>query len=335
MRGVLLDRHTVVRATIAVLLVSLVGIGFIASYAGALHAPTPHGVPLAVAGPPQLAAELGRGDAFDVRRVGDAAAARREIDERKAYGAVIARGDGQPLEVVVAPAASPAIATAIRTRLVPLLQRNDTPVQVTTVHALPSGDADGIVPFYIAVGWVVAGYLGATLLGLGFGTRPGLVHVGWRLVALAALGLLVGVGGALTGRAIAGFDGSWLAMGAVGALAVFAVGATTVALQALFGILGTGVAILIFVVLGNPSSGGPFATELLPGFWRAIGALIPTGAAVTAVRDLAYFPDAALWGPLLVLAAWSVAGAAVSILAGGRGTAAPEAEGALAATAAP
>jgi hypothetical protein len=68
---------------------------------------------------------------------------------------------------------------------------------------------------------------------------------------------------------------------------------------------------------------------------RNHASLIPTGAAVTAVRDLAYFRDAAAWGPLLVLAVWGVAGAAVSVLAGGRGTAAPEAQGALAATAAP
>jgi hypothetical protein len=335
MRRIGLDRDTVVRGTLAILLVAVVGVGFIASYAGALHDPIPHDVALAVAGPPRLAASLEKGDAFRVHRVADAAAALRDVDERKAYGAVVAGGDGESLRVVVAPAASPVVADVIRSELVPPLRGNDTPVTVTTVHPLPDRDVRGIVPFYVAVGWVVAGYLGATLLGLGFGTRPGLAHVGRRLGALAALGVLVGVGGALTGRAIGGFGGSWLGTGAVGALTVFAVGATTVALQAVMGILGTGVALLIFVVLGNPSSGGPFATELLPGPWRAVGPLIPTGAAVTSVRDLAYFPHASLMGPLLVLVAWGAAGAAVAGLVGGRRTERSEAEGSMAAAAAP
>ena len=83
--------------------------------------------------------------------------------------------------------------------------------------------------------------------------------------------------------------------------------------------MGTGIAILVFVVLGNPSSGGPFPAELLPEPWRTIGPYIPTGAATTAIRDIAYFPDAPLTTPLVVLGAWLVAGIAVAlVLARGR-----------------
>jgi hypothetical protein len=78
------------------------------------------------------------------------------------------------------------------------------------------------------------------------------------------------------------------------------------------------VAIFVFVVAGNPSSGGPFPAELLPQPWRAVSPAIPTGAATTALRDAAYFPDASLAGPLLVLAAWTVAGVLVALLLGHR-----------------
>ena len=101
----------------------------------------------------------------------------------------------------------------------------------------------------------------------------------------------------------------------------------------MFGVVGTGIAILIF---GNPSAGGPFPAELLAGFWRTVGPAVPTGEATTAIRDVAYFPDAPLTGPLVVSLAWLAAGAAVALLLGGRRTAGePETEAAPAAAAAP
>ena len=99
-----------------------------------------------------------------------------------------------------------------------------------------------------------------------------------------------------------------LLIGVIGMLTTAAAGIVTTALQAAFGILGTGVAILLFVVLGNPSSGGPFPPELLPEPWQTIGPYLPTGAATSAIRDIAYFPDAPLAKPFLVLGAWIVGG---------------------------
>jgi len=310
---VLPDRATALRSLAAIAAVTVVGLLFIASYAGALHDPRPHGVPIAVAGPPRLVAALQGSAALKVVRERDAAAAGRAIDRRDAYGAVIA-GEAS-IEVVVAPAASLAVAALLRAEL-PRRLRQAGPVRVTTVHPLPVGDARGVVPFYVAVGWVVAGYLATSLLGIAFGTRPGRQRLAWRLVSCVILGVLMGVGGALLGHAIGDFGGSVLALAAIGTLTVFAVAAFSLALQAIFGILGTGVAILVFVVLGNPSSGGPFAFELLPGLWRAVGPLIPTGAAVTAIRDIAYFPDASLAGALAVLLVWAGAGVAATLAFG-------------------
>jgi hypothetical protein len=50
----------------------------------------------------------------------------------------------------------------------------------------------------------------------------------------------------------------------LGALLVFAAAAVTMAFQVLFGILGIGIAILVFVILGNPSAGEPYQSALLP-----------------------------------------------------------------------
>jgi hypothetical protein len=306
------ERGTLMRAAGAILAISVVSLLFIASYAGALHQPRAHEVPVAVTDqvPTQLVRQLSDSDATRVVRVSDRAAALRAIDERDAYGAIVATRRG--VDLVTAPAAGPAVATALQQGLTPRLQQAGIKVRQVEVHKLPEADGRGLVGFYTAVGWVVAGYLGATFLGIIFGTQPGRRHTLWRLGGIGVLGLIVGFAGAAIAAAIGDF-GAVFAIGAIGALTIASVGAVTVALQSALGIAGTGLAILLFVVLGNPSSGGPFPGPLLPGLWRVVGELIPTGAATTAIRDLAYFPDASILGPLLVLLAWLVGGIAVSL----------------------
>ena len=328
------DREIRIRGAIAVLGVSILSLLFVASYAGALHEPRPHGIPIAVTAqvPAALADRLDATEAFTVTRVADAAAALRRIDRREDYGAIVATAQGP--QNVLAPAASPAVAELLRTDLGPRLRQGGRAVPVRIVHPLPSADGRGLVAFYLAVGWVVGGYLGATLFGLAFGTSPTRRPVLRRLGALLGLGLIVGFFGALIAGAIADYERGLLVMTLVGALTVLAVGAATIAFQSLLGVAGTGLAILLFVIIGNPGGGGPYATELLPGFWRTLGPLLPPGAATTGVRDAAYFPDASLAGPLLVLWAWILLGAGVALALGGRGRAADPEEAAASAAAA-
>jgi hypothetical protein len=328
------DRLTTARAALAILAVSLVSVLFIGSYAGALHAPAPHEVPVAVANqvPPSVAQGIEDSSAFAVVDVADEAAAIRAIDRRDAYGAVVPSSSG--VDLLVAPAAGPAVQAALQDGLQPQLGGAGADVAVRTLHPLPGADARGLVGFYTAVGWIVAGYLGATFLGIVFGTRPSVRRSLWRIGGLLALGLLVGFGGAALAAWI-GDMGDWALIGLVGFLTVAAAGTVTTGLQAALGILGTGVAILIFVVVGNPSSGGPFPTELLPDPWRTIGPFIPTGAATSAIRDVAYFPEAPIGPALLVLGVWLLAGIALA-LAFARGRRGPgERDAALAAAVAP
>lgn len=312
------ERAVMIKAALAILAVSAVSLLFIASYAGGLHDPQPHQVPIAVdrAVPAALATRLDASPEFRVEQVDSAADALSAIDHRDVYGAVVAQPRG--LTLIVAPAAGPAVAEVLRTGLAPRLSATGVPVKVRTVHPLPSADSRGLVGFYTVVGWVVGAYLGATFLGLIFGTQPGRRHTVWRLCALGVLALIVGFAGAALAAQIGDFGGSLFSLGLIGALTVASVGAVTVALQSVLGLIGTGIAILIFVVVGNPASGGPFSAALLPGFWRAVGQLIPTGAATTALRNIAYFPAASNAKAVLVLVIWLVVGVAVALSLGQR-----------------
>ncbi|MFF1797731.1 hypothetical protein ACFVXQ_26535 [Kitasatospora sp. NPDC058263] len=119
----------------------------------------------------------------------------------------------------------------------------------------------------------------------------------------------------IVGPALNALPGSSWGLAALGALVVFTVGAFTMALQCLFDIIGIGVAVLIFVVLGNPSAGGVFPPPMVPPFWRAIGAWIPNGAGTDAARSIAYFGATNLTMPLLVLLVWALVGVAVTFAA--------------------
>ena len=95
---------------------------------------------------------------------------------------------------------------------------------------------------------------------------------------------------------------------------MFAAGPFTTALVVLAGTMGIGLAIALFVVLGNPSAGGAYVWPLLPTFWRSIGPWLPPGAGVDAARGVAYFGGANITTDLLVISGYAAAGLVVTYL---------------------
>ena len=294
-------------------------LAFAFSYVGAFHEPTPHEVPLAVVGPSSVAAQLGTlpGHPFDPRTTTSRRAALAQIDDRKVYGAFEAATN----RLFVASAANRATAIALEQTFDRVAAAQGRPaVRVTDVKPLPPKDPNGTAAFYAVIAWVFGGYIGATLIGL-IGTprsrssRRGAARIG----ALAGFGLVAGVLSVLLLRASFGvFTGHVIAMCAIAALTIFASGAATAGIQAAAGPAGTGLVILLFVIIGNAASGGPFARPLLPGLWRTIGGVLPPGAGVDLARAALFFDGARIAGPILVLVVWAAVGTALALALGGR-----------------
>lgn len=167
------------------------------------------------------------------------------------------------------------------------------------------------------IGWCVGGYLGAAALAISAGAKPSNpTHAAIRLAVMALVAITGGLGGALiTGPIPDAPPGSTVTLWGLGTLIIFAVGAAALALQGVFGTIGIGLVILLVVILGNPSAGGALPPPLLPPFWKAIGQALPPGAGTWSTRSIAYFDNNAMTGPLLVLAAWAVTGAAITLAA--------------------
>ncbi|MEZ0090498.1 ABC transporter permease [Streptacidiphilus sp. EB129] len=310
------------RAALLVVGVLLLQLGFIVSYVGALHHPYPHRAALAVVAPPEASDQVvGQLNALpkqvlDARAVTDEAAARQQIRDQKVYAALLIEPAGTRDTMLVASASGPALSTAMQQIITGVERSQGRTVVVEDVVPLDPGDAEGLTSFYLAVGWCVGGYLVASILGISAGARPAnRKRAVIRLGTLALYSVAAGIGGTLIVVPILhALPGNVWALWGVGTLVVFGVGAVTMALECLFDVVGIGLAVLLFVVLGNPSAGGVFPPPLMPPFWRVIGPWLPNGAGTSAARSIAYFDGTAMTGPLLVLAGWAVVGVVVSLV---------------------
>ncbi|MFI6860584.1 DUF3533 domain-containing protein [Streptomyces sp. NPDC050421] len=295
---------------------------FIASYIGALHNPKATDVPFGVVAPQQVSARLVTelknlpGDPLDPRTVTDAATARQQILDRKIDGALIVNPRGTTDTVLVASGGGTVLATSLTKIIKEAELTQHRTARAVDVAPASKQDFDGLSSFYLAVGWCVGGYLCASILAISAGSRPAnRQRAVIRTGVMALYSIAGGIGGAIIiGPILGALPGSFWGMSGLGALTVFAVGMITLALEALTGIVGIGLAVLIVVIAGNPSAGGAFPLPMLPDFWRAIGPALPPGASTWTARSIAYFRGNAVTGPLLVLSAWAVVGTVITLL---------------------
>ena len=277
----------------------------------------PRDLPIGLVGPDQATAQLRdtlRPRGFEVRTYPDSTTATEAIGDRAIYGAVVA--DGQGIHVLIASAASPAVAELLRQVAAQTPSANEGAVPTATpvqdVVPLPSSDPRGAAFGAALLPILVSG----TVLG-GFSGRARSHPLLDTMLVLAGAMLVAVIGVLILGAWLKVLDsntlGNWLAMAfSVATLAMVVSGA-----YALLGLTGLGIAAALNVLIGNPLSGAMSAPELLPGWAHAIGQLLPPGAISQLLRNTAYFDGHRITGPMVVLLVWIVIGVGLQ-LAGGR-----------------
>lgn len=287
---------------------------FIAAYVGALHQPNPRDVPVGVAMGDQpartvLAAVRERTHKIKPIEYDDPGAADDGLTSREVYAVLSSAPDGG-LVLTTASASAPTATDLVIQVLTSAAQQAGVPLRVTDEVPVAGSDPRGLVPFYLAIGYVLGGYLASTVLGISVGTAPRtLRRAGLRIGALAVYSVVLGIVGAvIVGPVLDVWDHDVPAIAGTGMLAVFAAAMVAAAVQGWLGVLGTGLVILLLVVLGNPGSGGIYAPEFLPTWLRGMHRWNVPGLATDLIKSAVYFDRRSIGWPVTGLALWAALG---------------------------
>ena len=143
---------------LAMVALTLFVIAMIASYSGAFAKPTLHHMAVAVAGPEQLVDAIRGQDALAVTEVGDAAAARQQVYERKTDAAFVVAPNGE-MTIYVAGGGGRSVANAAETVGRGIAANIGHTASVQDVAPASAGDPSGTVEFY-AVIFISIGFAG-------------------------------------------------------------------------------------------------------------------------------------------------------------------------------
>ncbi|GAA1013371.1 membrane protein [Acrocarpospora pleiomorpha] len=289
----------------AVVLVTLIGLAFAASFVGALHQPEPHGVPVGVVAPAQMAAQIDAGlaakrpGAFEITSYADEAGARTALGDREVEAVVLP----QQAKLIVASAGGRTASTVITQVFTTVAQAQGQQLTVEDAYPLPPGDSGGVSGMFYVLALVIPGIAIAVLAGHAGASS------GQKIVVIALASVTVALANAWLADLVFGaLPGAYLGLVAVSAAVTFTLGLVVAGLVRVLGTPGVGLAALLFVVVGIPASGGPLGARFIPEWYAAIGQILPIGQGTVAIRNTVFFDGAALTVPLTVLAAWALVG---------------------------
>ena len=291
------------RAVLIAVLTIVAGSLFLATYTLALGDPVPHRIPVALVGDPAPdartleAVEQAADDSVAFQRYESATAARSAIDQQRVYGALDLTSARPTLYLASAAGASVA-------RVLEGVSATDPGVRVIDTHPLFASDPNGLDVFYLMLIATIVGFL--TIFQVranagGLRLRQWTTFVlGFALAAALVLTLVVGP---VLDRLHVPVAETW----GILALHILAVASFASLMAVMIGRWAILPVWLVFVVLGNSSSGGAVAPPLLPEPFALVSQWLPSGATVTSLRDAIYFSDYQHARPVLVLAAWATA----------------------------
>jgi hypothetical protein len=304
-------------AALTLLLPLYFAVAFSTNYIGALGAPSPHHVKIAIVGAPAATAALADDlsvkpkGAFTVSQLTSVAQASRLVGGRQLAGAYVP-GSSRPT-AIVATAASSSLSNFVQATFRRVAAGQDQPLAVDDVRPLPADDS-GTPNFFFIVVCTLAGFLTITALGI---TAPTLPEHHRLAIAAVAVVLAPVVAYLIAGPGYGAFSGSVgtiIAMIGMGALYAFVVSVITRLLQLGLGSVAAVFGSLLLIFLNIPSSGGTVAAQLLPGFWRFLNQFWIGAAGLDANRSVLYFGGTGVGTDVLKMVGWVVASAVVLAL---------------------
>jgi hypothetical protein len=273
---------------------------FTAAYTVALGRPVPRHLPIGVVGSPsaQIVAALeSRAHEFAVHTYPSREAAIAAVNAQQISAVLDATAS--PTQLLISSASDPSSARVLTQLDQPSVGRYLLPI--VDLHPLPPSDPAGLATFYLIIAATLLGFV--TMFQLRANVKT-LTLQRW-LVCVAVLTIVGGaalaaVAGPLLGALRTGFPELWLLVSLQVAVAAL-FNSTMLVLIHRWAIIPTW---LMFILLGNTSSGGAVSPSLLPQPFAFLNHALPSGAAVSAIHSATYFPHNQRVLPFIVLGAW-------------------------------
>jgi hypothetical protein len=302
-------------AIIAAVALCLIVSAFFLSYSAAFGTPIVRDMTIAVTGPARVVTGLRAADGLHSLPVADAAAARAAVLHRQADGAIVIQ-HGIHLTTYVAAGGGRSADLELSAIGQHLAGQLGTTARVQDLAPLAPDDQTGNIEYYSIVFLTIGAGVGATVMGRVLGTVGRPVQLLERTITLLAYTSLLAA--AVTGladgvlHALAGHPGQlFFVLWAY----TLAVGGAVTGVAAAFGTLASPVLMILIVLVGNPSAGGPVSTASLPAFFRTLSPYIPQGGGLWLVRDVLYFGSDELARGAICLLAWGGGGLLLAGLA--------------------
>ena len=287
---------------------------------GAMYQPAPDKMPVAiVAATPEMADQAVQGldqnmaGLFDLRGSADSDEARELVRDRTVSAAYLLPSAQTPHATLITnEAAGMSQQQVVQTVFGQVAAGQQLPMETENITALADTDSMGTVSMYLAMGWIMAGFMiiivGATAAPMVMGLRTLLpLLAGWSVAMSAVVWLIAG-------PLVGAVHGHFLPLLGVGTVAIFSTALFTTIFVRLLGMLAVLPVIGVLMFLGVPASNGAMSIYMEPGMFRVLHDVLPMPAAVESVRSILYFDADTVGTHLTTFALWGVVSLVVVVL---------------------
>jgi hypothetical protein len=285
-------------------------VGFCLCYIAAFHAPHPHDVPVAVVGSSselQQALDEAQPGVFVVRGEASADEAREAV--RTGHAAVA--WDPSDSTLYRASAHQYQVSALIPAMVSPVLEAGGATPVVEDLAPLPAYDEYGTVSLYLMLAWCIGGYMVAMFIGLmgaplRHRTRVSVIVVGALLISL--------ITNTLAGPVIGAVQGHFAPLVLLGWAWITAIGLTVNGISYFAGRFVALPAMIVFVFLSMPASGGAYPSWFMPQPFAWLNAVVVGSGITEMLKRVLYDVGPGYGRGLTMLLSYATAGIVLMIV---------------------
>ncbi|WP_166970928.1 DUF3533 domain-containing protein [Brevibacterium atlanticum] len=290
---------------------------------GAMHSPAPKDMPVVVVGSSTEQAKdtIGKLDKqmdgmFDFTASDDEDEARALVHDRDEVAALVLPTEKNPkFELIANQAANNASYRVVNQVFEQVASAQDMDLDVDDIAPLPDRDKNGVVVMYVAMGWVLAGFM---VVIVGANANPWSRPLKRMLPLLTLYAPFMSLVVALIAGPITGaVEGHFAALWGVGIIAIACISMFAMVFERLIGMFAVIPVIGTLMFAGVPASNGAISEYMVPSFFSTLHDWLPMAAAVETIRSIIYFDGDVVAEHLQVLALWGLVSLALVFLIDG------------------